>query len=332
MTRTNIVYSSTVTWNPGDEIILCGIRNLINIDHNPIIFNRGPIDGLCKKAQSYHYTRGRDFVDHFIFAGSPEWTLESLSLYRDIEQTGTDFSFIGVGNPITEYGIEELARIFSCPPTLSDVNKHVLSKATVKITRDSLAQKSIFDSNLVCCPAFFCNPEINIKPKTQKKRIAVCWQDDSVDCCGVQDRRKTELLTEFARRNKTAVVCHAYSDYLNASKLKLDPFYSSSYQDYFDFYKEFDLVVTLRVHGAGVASSFGIPSITVQHDERAETVIHFGSELLLDAECLQASFENIDDNSLEARSSAIIKLKKEKYNQYIDILKSAGLTTLEKQS
>ena len=29
----NIVYSTTIQWNPGDELILKGIRNLINIKH-----------------------------------------------------------------------------------------------------------------------------------------------------------------------------------------------------------------------------------------------------------------------------------------------------------
>lgn len=331
MSRRSIVYSSTVTWNPGDEIILHGLRNIINIDHNPIIYNRGPSNqGGQTRAQTYQHEIGRDFVDHFIFAGTPEWTMASRSLYRDIQVTGKNFSFIGVGHPVPQCGIKELARIFSVSPTIDEINKHIFSKATVKITRDSLAQRDLYDSNLICCPAFFCCPEINITPKNQKKRIAVCWQGNADRCCGVKDTRKTELLTEFARRNNAETVCHSYLDYLKASTHGLDPFYSSSYQDFFDFYREFDLVVSLRVHGSGVASSFGVPSITIGHDRRAETVKHFGSEVLEEPETLQEYFESIDGDGIEMRSSALLRLKKQKYNQYIDLLKPAGLTTLDK--
>ena len=332
----NIVYSSTLGWNPGDEIILHGLRNLINIPHNPIIFNRSPC--LANNFEAQGYPEGashtspyaRDLVDHFIFAGTPDYGFSSRAIYRDIQRTGKDFSFIGVGLGIPRPAAKEIARIFDIPNNIESLNSHVFSKAKVKITRDLQAHRHLHGSHVVCCPAFFCHPELDIKPKTQKNKVAVCWQSNAIKCCGVKNGNMTDMLTKFIQKNKAQAVCHSFPDFIAASKLGLDPFFSSSYRDYFDFYKEFDLVISLRVHGSGVASSFGIPNITIGHDSRSEAVTYFGSELFTGSCNLQEYFDSIDDAEIENRSRKIIDLKREKYNQYIDILKPTKLTTLEK--
>jgi hypothetical protein len=332
----NIVYSSTLGWNPGDEIILHGLRNLINIPHNSIIFNRSPCvehDFVAQgypRGASHNFHQARDLVDHFIFAGTPDYGYSSRSIYRDIQKTGKDFSFIGVGTGIPQEAVEEIARIFEVPASIESLNNHVFSKAKVKITRDTQAQRHLYDSHVVCCPAFFCHPNLDIKPRKQKNKVAVCWQSNIIKNCGVGDVNKTNMLTEFIKTNKAQAVCHSFPDFIAASKLGLNPFFSSSYQDYFDFYKEFDLVISLRIHGSGVASSFGIPNITIAHDSRSEAACYFGGELFTGSSGLQEYFDSIDDTKIENRSREIIDLKREKYNQYIDILKPAKLTTLEK--
>ena len=182
--KKNIVYSSTLGWNPGDEIILHGLRNLINIPHNPIIFNRSPRRLAClenhfeaqgyPEGASHRFRYARDLVDHFIFAGTPDYGYTSRSMYRDIQQTGKDFSFIGVGTSVPPETVEEIARIFEIPASIESLNRHVFSKAKVKITRDTQAHSVLDGSHVICCPSFFCHPELDIKPKTQKNKVAVC--------------------------------------------------------------------------------------------------------------------------------------------------------------
>ena len=92
----NIAFSSTKQWNPGDELILQGVRNLLG-KHTFIMFNRHPhithinIDPWSPLNRtgdnSYYAGMGDDIIDYVVFAGSPEYhTFFNNDLYKLIQE------------------------------------------------------------------------------------------------------------------------------------------------------------------------------------------------------------------------------------------------------
>ena len=130
MTRsTNILFSTTRQWNPGDEFILKGIQNLLqelHINFNGLIFNRHP-DNLQSYSKSNPLRkidfdfRGKGLINSFIrlgsadnsfksgmtanginlviVAGSPGWYGKYTSpLYDLVDRNKIPIAFIGIGS------------------------------------------------------------------------------------------------------------------------------------------------------------------------------------------------------------------------------------------
>ena len=73
----NLLFSTTKQWNPGDELILKGVRNLLP-PHVFLMFNRHPHINFNSRNgdNSYYFGMGDEIIDHIIFAGSPEYYTE----------------------------------------------------------------------------------------------------------------------------------------------------------------------------------------------------------------------------------------------------------------
>lgn len=148
MTKLNVVFSTTRQWDPGDEFILAGIRNILhelNIEFNPIIFNRNPDIRSCfQDRQIFKTSRvpinfvldpdfidleanikfgffdnslkpdtDCNFVDWVILAGPPEWCSGKMAdLYSCIRRYNLPVMIIGVGGncEITKKAIERLSK------------------------------------------------------------------------------------------------------------------------------------------------------------------------------------------------------------------------------
>ena len=310
----NIVYSSTIQWNPGDELILKGIRNLVNVRHNFIIYNRHPLHKMVVGDNGYVYPYGKNVIDHVIFAGTPDWSSqEQDGLYKTIHENNIDFSYIGVGGfvdtngPLFKMGQQEAHDFF-------------ISKAKSRIVRDEEAISAIENSTLCPCPSLFAFKG-NAAVKNEKKKICFNLQgpgpiaspNDSV-------LYKIGFLAKtFKDKYKASIVCHSFIDFVLASELKLNPFYSSDPNDYFDYYKQFDLVIGPRIHGSGWASTLAVPSITIPHDSRAGTAKHLGSEVI-DVDEVEDFFLSIDDKWIKEKSTSLVELKKKWKKEYLKLL------------
>jgi len=252
-----IAFSTTKQWNPGDELILKGVRNLLGA-HTFIMFNRHPHFKPDRKGDnSYTFGVGDEIIDHIVFAGSPEY-YESPNddLYRLISSHGVPFSYIGVG------GL----------PYRSD---RPYSSATIAFARDNAAGM-IPNSIVAPCPSIYAVTEMDPSIVTKKEKIAFCYQANSRYICSPAEQ-VNRISKEFINKYNPTVICHSYVDYAEAINNGWDVLYSSDMNDYFEFYKNFDLVVGTRIHGSGWAATFGIPSITIAHDARASTASKFGS-------------------------------------------------------
>lgn len=116
--RLNILFSSTVQWNVGDEFIYHGIKRLfgrLGIRYNSILFNRNP--EIATPRPKAHWwkrlppappaensfkpalTTSDDWIDHVVFAGTPEWIGGERvePLLKFVCRSGVRCSFIGVG-------------------------------------------------------------------------------------------------------------------------------------------------------------------------------------------------------------------------------------------
>ena len=301
----NIAFSSTKQWNPGDELILQGVRNLLG-KHTFIMFNRHPhITHINKDPwsplnrtgdNSYYAGMGDDIIDYVVFAGSPEYhTFFNNDLYKLIQEKNIPFSYIGVGG-------------FPHYPN------RPYDKAEIAIVRDSLAG-NIINSIVAPCPSIYSVKELNIKPRTEKKKVAFCFQSGIEYICSPKASVHKSSI-EFIEKYKPKVCCHSYPDYVEACQRGWDAFYSADMKDYFKFYSQFDIIVGTRIHGAGWGANYGIPSITMAHDERVETAHNFGS-----VTCHHSEVGDIFENfNVEENSSKIIEIRKEWFPRYIEKL------------
>ena len=296
----NIVYSQTKQWNPGDDLILDGIRSLIPENHTFIIFNRHPHINFKSRNgdNSYCFGVGDDIIDHVIFAGSPEYqTSPNDDVYKLIDKTNVKFSYIGVG------GRQHVNRPFH--------------KASVSICRDSAAAK-MPNGMMLPCPSIYANRNLDLTVKTKKEKVAFCFQTGVKYICS-PDGKVHQTSVRFIERYNPIVICHSYPDYVEASNRGWNSFYSSDYKDYYDFYQnEIDMVVGTRIHGSGWAANYGKPNITIAHDDRIETAFNFGSVCVnADFENLCRTFESLDPTE---QSKKIIELRKNTLPKYMEKL------------
>ena len=300
MKKSRIVFSTTKQWNPGDELILHGIRNLLG-EHVFIMFNRHPFISFNNRVgdNSYYFGMGDEIIDHAIFAGSPEYqTQPNYDMYRLIAKQKIPFSYIGVGGM----------------PFVKGIPFH---KATVKIVRDSLAA-NIEGSTLLPCPSIYANKTLDLEPVKKKVRIGFCYQSILRYICS-PSQTLNDLCVKFIEEYKPLVICHSYVDYVEAEKNGWDCFYSANYHDYKEVYSKLDLLVGTRIHGSGWCASMGIPSILIPHDERWETGQNLGANIFngKDFSDLVSQFEQFD---VEKESKRIIQLRKDTFPKYMSFL------------
>lgn len=294
----NIVYSQTKQWNPGDDLILDGIRSLIPKSHTFIIFNRHPHIKFNSRNgdNSYCFGVGDEIIDHVIFAGSPEYqTTPNDDIYKLIDKTNVDFSYIGVG------GRQHINRPFH--------------KAKLSICRDSAAAR-MPNGMMLPCPSIYANKDLDLSIRSKKERIAFCFQTGVKYICSPNGPAH-QVSVRFVEKYNPIVVCHSYPDYVESTNRGWNSFYSSDYHDYYDFYKnEVDVVVGTRIHGSGWAANYAVPNITIAHDDRIETAANFGS-ITVDPnfEKLCRTFENLNP---ESQSQAIINLRKKYLPKYME--------------
>ena len=91
-----------------------------------------------------------------------------------------------------------------------------------------------------------------------------------------------ELYHNLMKKYECDIVCHYIEEAVNARRdyPEANIYYSYNSQDYFDIYKEYDLVVGARVHAMGICASMGIPGVAVIHDSRGATTKGFMCETI----------------------------------------------------
>ncbi len=320
----NILFSSTRQWNPGDEFILFGIRNLLNdagIKHNALIANRAP---MLKQAampagdkmpeyfdNSYiEHPMCDNLVDYVVMAGTPEWSGERLRPVFDlIKRKNLRFSFIGVGGR-------------------GSVPHDIMDRCDLVIVRDNMAMEdfSAYNPKHLPCPAMFASKEFTVRESF--KNLGICFQGPGY-CSAPNETMYEEIREVYEKllfKHRTTLICHSIADAMWAKKhFPMTPmFYSSWAEDYLEVYRQFDMIVGTRIHGAGLASSMCIPSITIFHCDRCLAVKPFQSLLLMPNELLDA-VESVDVAEISRNLSTHYF---NMHSEYIELLEHLGTTRL----
>lgn len=353
----NIIFSTTRQWNCGDEFILFGCLNLfkqlIPEGFNAIIYNRHPDIRQRQERLPYFqniklpneindYTEFLDanfrvgfrdnsiksitdcsFVDLVVFAGTPEWSIECCrDLYELIEKYNLKTIALGIG---------------SKPHINTGIYNRVNNKIAPFFVRDEglLDEIGIEGAKYLPCPALLSATADDEKETKEVKKIGLIYsvnldRSELNNCVGDETyeymiRLYRQIIEEYSSQYEIALVCH-YIDEIPYARYEFQGLachYSYDASEYFKIYNQFDLVIGGRVHGIGICSSQGIPSIGIGHDFRKGTLAGFLAPLVSVGEPFEAVRQLINEtiNKAESINAKLLSHKKKTNAAYIDALK-----------
>ncbi|MCZ4064441.1 polysaccharide pyruvyl transferase family protein [Oxalobacter aliiformigenes] len=354
-----ICYNTTRQWNPGDEFILFGCQNLCKAVFNndnlySLIYNRNPdvrpMNGITQGLRNirlsnnytddYNFTRydawlrigfndnsikfnsDLSFCDLAIFAGTPEWiSHRCTNFFEHILKNKLPTLILGIG------------WIGNVDAFMEEVIKktYLFTVRSRTILENDLVKK--YNAIWMPCPALYCVDIKNEKKiSTLKKCAIVLGTPWTVPFAGI-DKKTFNFTVETAhylvnkyKNIEFKFIAH-YIDDIPAltnifSKDKVIYHYNS--QTYFDIYREFDLVLSTRVYGCGIAASLGIPNINIAHDMRADTCEGFLSEIInpsyTQTEIDQVFSKYLDDSYITKSNTHLIQYKHETFRDYIKLI------------
>lgn len=360
MSRPTGIFSTTRNYNPGDEFILFGVQHLLRDiigPFNTVFYNRNPAvqnfrmtfdkdatigsqtanwyqtmrEHFSERENSWSPELGIDFADFVVFAGTPEW------VGRMVEPlTSALENFNG---PILYLGLGSVEVMNDC--TIDDLlatDQTALKKAQLITVRDTAAAKFLAPLNPheLPCPALFA---ANAKLRTDKQQIAVSFQGTGpANTQRIDTDVRDYMVALLEKLNETyscSVIAH-YVDELNELSPLLpngvDLIYHADAADYIGTYDAFDLIITTRVHGAGLAAALGIPSFVVTHSHRSQTADGFLAEMIdTDTDTIDDVAARIDTIDIPAKSEKIFQYQEVTRGQYHELLQPA-FSSLKGQS
>lgn len=272
----NILVSSTRQWNPGDEFIFIGVRNLLQevlkgqrinwvlYDRNPDLFVDGFSHPLHKNrvwGNSFH-NRDPQCIDMAMIAGTPEWMgLPLKGFYRAVIDGNLPLVMLGVGYidaPIT-FTKEELYCF-----------KNQLKVITARDEHASRALNEIgIGHEILPCPAIFVSTHETIPADIRK--IGFVIQTNKTLNQSVPEEL-SHACAHIVRKLRVKgfeveVVCHYIDELVDFSRALSPVRYSYDAHDYIDILNDYDLIISTRLHGAILANSLGKPAMMLNSDD-----------------------------------------------------------------
>jgi len=278
----NILIASTRQWNPGDEFIAMGVRNLIKAvlksrKINWILYDRNPdlfLDGFNKPIHrpqiwTNAFNNGTaTYIDLAVVAGTPEWFgLPMIKFYRAIRQSDIPLILLGVGyiDRRIAFSYDELYCF-----------KKLLKLA---IVRDEYASRALTEigvrHELLPCPALFAAayPITRKSRKREHKKIAFVIQTNRTINQSIPEELVYASICEVKRMRqhgfKVDVICHYIDEFADFSRSLAPVRYSYDSSDYLSIFADYDLVISTRLHGAILANALGKPAILLNIDSRS---------------------------------------------------------------
>ncbi len=339
-----ILFSSTLGWNPGDEIILMGIEALLQelgCLYHKKIFDRNP---RHLKHSTDWLNSSYDEFDYIVFSGTPGWwqeiprisdysnsrnflrhTLRSCHLRLSdrsndpllncLLSTGKRCSAIGVGSSKLPEPGPKIRRVLQNNTDFFSVRDFQ--------TRNAFLE---FAPVLLPCPAFFSSQRN--KPKQELDKIGITLQALNSNHILISKQKMTPILESINKLASTfsniEFICHAEKDisFVKEHFSSYPVHYADCGEDLLAIYDQFDFVASTRLHGCVAAMSLGIPTFQLFHGLRLNTLEQFpvlnksGGEDLLSV---------IKTTDICAASRTVLEEKRVAKSRYLNCLRERFL-------
>lgn len=291
--------------NPGDDFILNGIKNLYPEDVSWAIYNRNPDNKLvCGNQWTGH---SLDIFDQVIIAGSPQWYGKAVQrLYESLIETPRSISFYGIG-------VGESGKL-----NLSDLDLAILKQANSIITRGEECKKQLQECGIQSvtreCPALFAGkPEV-----TDEDRVCGVLTtkrpNKTNDTISVQ--KQVEL---YKQLNANEVIVHHLDEVEEAKRYFEKVWYTYNPDDYTRIYKQFDVIVSSRLHGAIFAMAWGRPAFLI--DTGSKRCQDAAPQVPLMEFCgADQVKDKLNQLNIKEKSSEIVEFISQKKKEYQEVI------------
>ncbi len=286
MKTKNIVISGTNFWNPGDDFVRDGVirilrrlfkdctLNFLFYNFNQDFYPQSKFSGIHNMAAAGDLDKYRELIDAVVVAGLSAGN-EIKDLYRwIIENSLLDRVYlIGAGYENT-YVEEHIRRE---PEATVFKHARIITGRTEK--RPSFITEHGLPYHHVSCPAILSVESVkNIPVQANIRTIAFSIQlphgvGVPNHCCNASMYKlAAHTLLELFPKYRVEIVAHHKQEYFHFLNLvkghDIPVFFSSFYQDLYDIYRRFDVVISTRLHACIYANSHGIPGIIVNDTDR----------------------------------------------------------------
>lgn len=289
MNTRNFIISGTNFWNPGDDIVRDGVirilkkifpddfLNFLFYNFNADFFPLDKFSGIHNMLSRSDLKNCREFIDGIIIAGLSAG-LEIKDLYNwIIENRLTDRVYlIGAG-----YENDYVAHYINEEP-----EKTIFQNARIIVGRTKKKPSLMDELNLsyfhLNCPSILSVKNVKTISNEQKIKSIVFSIQLPQELGGITNHTcalpmyelSIELLKELQKNFQVDIIAHHKSEYFHFLKFvkennyPVNVIFSSFYQDLFDVYPDYDLMITTRLHASLFANGFGIPGIIINDTDR----------------------------------------------------------------
>lgn len=346
MTKTkNIVISGTNFWNPGDDFVRDGVikilhelfpdfqLNFLFYNFNQDFFPQNKFSGIHNMVADGDLDQYKEFIDYIVIAGLSAGT-EIKDLYNwVIKNNLTDRVFlIGAG-----YENKYVDTYITQEPELT-----IFKNAKIITSRTAKAPEIIKNLGLpfhhINCPAILSVPEVkNVAPNKGLEKLAFSIQLPhefgvlNHACAKEMYLLSVQLISELAGEYEIEIIAHHKSEYfhfLNLFKqhnVNIPVIFSSYYQDLFEIYKNYDAIITTRLHASLFSNGFGIPGIILNDTDRHTHCLRgFPHSVWVNSkEKFFEEFEKLKKKDLSEIAKEAELFKEQLVKKYLSLLKDS---------
>ena len=279
---------------------------------------------------SYHHRVDPSFLDAAICAGTPEWRGKRMKdFYRVVCSENLPLYILGVGS-LGKFKKSKESDLIS--------KSKVLTFRTQEL-RDQAIQLGLGHAEYVPCPALLSATKEQEKKWRfgEDKIIGLGFNIPStktVPNIGISEEAYKyclelfeNIIRKYSQKNCRFVgICHYIDELPDAVNFfgshQIPVLYSYDSKDYFRIYSQIDCLVTSRVHGCGICSSLGIPSLGICHDRRGPTINGFNAETVFVKDGIKIALNKLSNllDELDARHDILLTHKHNVENKYLELL------------
>ena len=342
-----ILFSTTTNYNPGDELILKGIENLLSdckLTYEKYIYDRNPQNfGIFKSIGEIKLKQlTTEKISYVVFAGTPEWSSEIPSpfdIFRKFEEPRFYPRLLGlrltdrINNPLLKFILKNQIRCLflgvgsSKMPTATGKISKILKKLTdLFIVRDIQTYNvfSPFNPIHLTCPAFFAVRHASLKKDLNNvaftlqglnsNRIRLKVKDFA---CSLEQYKKVMKIM-----GNVDVICHTRKDaeylykYIESKHIRV----ADKAGSLINVYSEYDSIFSTRLHGCILANSFGIPCFPLHSSNRMGAL-----DRLLQSHSSVEPVDWIRNLDVEQESNRLLKFKASEKKKYLLLLGDIGI-------